>query len=105
MGLGSRDTAVNDMWNALTGRLTPEQQTKRAERAQQRLGLTDEQLARARQGLQLGSWGTQQNESAAPEGTAEAKYSLDETPIPTREELEVKGDIPVVDIREETNGS
>ena len=80
VGLGSRDAAMNDMWNALSGRLTPEQQQRRAERAQQRLGLTDEQLARARQGLQLGSWGTQQNESAAPEGTAERAER--ETPAP-----------------------
>ena len=80
VGLGSRDTAVNDMWNALTGRLTPEQQTKRAERAQQRLGLTDEQLARARQGLQLGSLEEQTNENAAPEGTAERTER--ETPAP-----------------------
>ena len=50
-----------------------------------------------------GEAATQANENAAQESGG--KYSLKEIEIPTREELETKPDIPVVDIREETSGS
>ena len=46
-----------------------------------------------------------QTRAATAATTGPPKYSFAEKIIPSREELESKEDIPVVDIREETNGS